>query len=138
MTTNTYEIGYGKPPQHTRYQKGKSGNPKGRPKKKNVTFFGVADQVANKKVKIYEDGHPRKVNLIEALVKRMFADAVKGDMRALRLIVDIYTKGGKLGKNMVEFKEMGTVTYQRMGPVIVDGKELVFDIGEAVEDKWTS
>ena len=28
----TYEVGYGKPPQATRFQPGKSGNPKGRPK----------------------------------------------------------------------------------------------------------
>jgi len=26
-------VGYGKPPRHTRFQKGKSGNPKGRPPK---------------------------------------------------------------------------------------------------------
>ena len=27
-----YDIGYGKPPEHSRFQKGQSGNPKGRPK----------------------------------------------------------------------------------------------------------
>jgi len=27
-----YEVGYGKPPRHTRFKKGQSGNPKGRPK----------------------------------------------------------------------------------------------------------
>ena len=25
-----YEVGYGKPPEHTRYQKGRSANPQGR------------------------------------------------------------------------------------------------------------
>ena len=28
-----YEVGYGKPPKNTQFQKGVSGNPKGRPKK---------------------------------------------------------------------------------------------------------
>jgi uncharacterized protein DUF5681 len=36
--TGDYEVGYGKPPLHTRFQKGKSGNPKGRPRgKKNMS-----------------------------------------------------------------------------------------------------
>ena len=36
--TLDYEVGYGKPPLHTRFQKGKSGNPKGRPRgKKNMS-----------------------------------------------------------------------------------------------------
>ena len=133
--TDEYKIGYGKPPEHTRFQKGRSGNPKGRPKKKNATFFDIVDDVANKKIKVYERGHSKKVNLLEASLKKLFAEALKGDARALRLIVDIFTKQDKFGKNMIKFKEMGTVTYTRMGPVIIDGKELVFDVGEPVKDR---
>ena len=32
MTNKTYDVGYCNPPQHSRFQKGKSGNPSGRPK----------------------------------------------------------------------------------------------------------
>lgn len=129
-----YKIGYGKPPQHTRFQKGRSGNPKGRPKKRNASFFDIADAVANKKINVYERGHSKKVNLLEAFMNRIFSDAIKGDARAQQLVAGIFTKLEKLGKNMPEFREMGMVTYQRIGKVIVDGKELVFDVGEISKD----
>ena len=31
--TPDYAVGYGKPPLHTRFRKGRSGNPRGRPKR---------------------------------------------------------------------------------------------------------
>ena len=31
-TTKTYEVGFGRPPRHTRFKAGQSGNPKGKAK----------------------------------------------------------------------------------------------------------
>jgi hypothetical protein len=41
MTKPCYDVGYGKPPLHTRFRKGQSGNPKGRGKgtKNFATLF---------------------------------------------------------------------------------------------------
>ncbi len=127
--TDEYEIGYGKPPQYTRFQKGKSGNPKGRPKKKNTTFFDMAADIANKKITVHERGRPKRVKLIEALVSRIFSDALKGDAASQRLIAKTFNEQEKSGKNRSEFKEMRKV-YQLMGDIIVDGKKVTFDIGQ--------
>ena len=75
-----YEVGYGKPPKATQFKRGRSGNPKGRPKaSKNVgkiledTFF--------QKVPITENGVRREATMLEAIVRQVANGAAKGGMR---------------------------------------------------------
>ena len=50
-----YEVGYGKPPKHTRFKPGQSGNPKGRkPGSKNV--MTLLEQTLFDTVKVRENG----------------------------------------------------------------------------------
>ncbi len=77
--TGDFEVGYGKPPKQTRFRKGKSGNPKGRPKgRKNLSTM-VADAL-NTKVAVTENGSKRKLPLGEALIKQMSGEAFNGSM----------------------------------------------------------
>ena len=43
-----YEVGYGKPPHHTRFRPGASGNPKGRPKGVNNLATDIKNALASK------------------------------------------------------------------------------------------
>ena len=58
------EIGYAKPPRNTRFRKGRSGNPKGRPpgRKKEPPYEAVLGQM----VTVREDGIERRVTAAEA------------------------------------------------------------------------
>lgn len=80
---SAYEIGFGKPPEHSRFRKGLSGNPKGRPKgRRNLAT--VLERSLQEKVVINENGVRRTVTKLEAAVKQLVNKAAAGDLAALR------------------------------------------------------
>ena len=87
MNEKSKEVGYGKPPKHSQFKKGKSGNPKGRPAgKKN--FATYLDTMLKSKVPISENGKTRKITTVEASLARLREKALKGDPRSLEKLLD--------------------------------------------------
>lgn len=83
-----YEIGYGKPPKATQFQKGTSGNASGRPKgAKNLK--AVVNDALNTKVGITEGGEKRELTKIEVIMLRLTNDALRGDSRAIKMIFEL-------------------------------------------------
>lgn len=77
-----YNVGYGKPPEHSRFRKGKSGNPKGRPK--GVRNFTTDLQaMLSMPVSVTEDGKRQKISTQHAALLRLREKALTGDQRAL-------------------------------------------------------
>ena len=75
-------VGYGKPPRHSRFRKGQSGNPKGRPKGAKSLSAALSRELSTR-MTVKENGKPRKVSKLEALAKRLVTDALNGNPRAL-------------------------------------------------------
>ena len=76
------ELGYCKPPKHTRFKPGQSGNPKGRkPGSKNV--MTVLEETLFATVKVRENGKVRRVPAIQACLLNLRNQAIKGDPKAL-------------------------------------------------------
>ncbi len=86
--TADYEVGYGKPPRHAGFQKGRSGNPKGRPKgSKNLAT--LLNQALDEKVMVTEDGRRRRVTKRELVIKQLVDKSASADLRAIKQLTDI-------------------------------------------------
>src|SRR5437764_14516186 len=83
-----YEVGYGKAPRHTRFAKGQSGNPRGRPSgAKNFTT--LLSEALNEPVIVTEHGGRRKVSKRQAIVTQLVNRSATADFRAIKLLFDI-------------------------------------------------
>jgi len=80
---STYEVGFGKPPTQSRFKKGASGNPNGRPKGKR-NLVTVLERTLRETIVIEENGMRRTVTKLEAAVKQLVNKAAAGDLIALR------------------------------------------------------
>jgi hypothetical protein len=87
-TTADYEVGYGKPPRHAGFHKGRSGNPKGRPKgSKNLAT--LLSQALDEKVMLTENGRRRRVTKRELVVTQLVNKSASADLRAIKQLTDI-------------------------------------------------
>ena len=78
-----YRVGYRKPPKNTQFRKGRSGNPKGRPKGA-LNISTVLERTLREVVVINENGRRKQVTKMEAAVKQLVNQAASGDLAALR------------------------------------------------------
>jgi Family of unknown function (DUF5681) len=80
--SKTSEVGYRKPPAGTRFRKGRSGNPKGRPRGRHNR--APYDLVLGQMVTIKEEGVERRVTAAEAFLLYMTKRGLEGDGAAAR------------------------------------------------------
>jgi uncharacterized protein (UPF0216 family) len=83
-----YEVGYGKPPRHTRFRKGQSGNPRGRPRgSKNLKT--LLSEALNEPVIVTEEGGRRKITKREAIITQLVNRSASADFRAIKILLDM-------------------------------------------------
>lgn len=89
-----YEIGYCRPPVHSRFQPGVSGNPSGRPRG-SQNFRTLLDRILNEEIPLLDGAQQRKVSKAEAITRRLVIGALKGDSRSLSTLFRLVAQTGE-------------------------------------------
>jgi hypothetical protein len=89
----SYEVGYCKPPKHTQFKPGQSGNCKGRPRGQRNFRTAVRDAL-QEKVTIREGDRSRSVSRMDAIIRVTFNNALRSDAKALAAFIQLARSAG--------------------------------------------
>lgn len=113
--SGSYLIGRGRPPEHTRFKPGQSGNPKGRPRGRKNTDETLYEEL-NRKIEITVGGKKQFISKRDAIIIAQIHKALKGDAKATQFVLD---REGEIADtlrpiNEVDSKMTPAEVYQQM------------------------
>src|SRR5512139_577768 len=81
-----YKVGYCRPPKHTRFKPGQSGNPRGRGRKSKA-LHQLIEAELDKFITVTEDGKRKRIRKRDGLVTQLVNRGIKGDPKSLQLLI---------------------------------------------------
>ncbi len=84
-------VGYGRPPKHSRFKPGQSGNPRGR-LRRSTQLSDLIRAELDQTLTLKEGGRERRVTKREAIVKQLVALAIKGNTKQMQFILALLDK----------------------------------------------
>ena len=103
--SNDYEIGWGKPPKHSQFKPGQSGNSKGRPKGTRNLKTDLQEELSEM-VEVREGRKTRAVSKQRALLKRLVADALNGKGSAQKTAIDLVERWFNLDPDQTHTQDL--------------------------------
>lgn len=118
--TREYDVGYGKPPAHTRFKSGQSGNPKGRPrgaKNKRPALHEerwnetVLDE-AYRSITVRDGNRNVSMPMVQAVVRSIAVNAAKGQHRSQKLFAQMVSDTEQRNRAAVEALLQAAIKYK--------------------------
>ncbi len=91
-------VGYGKPPKHTQFKKGQSGNMKGQRNRRPNKIQTILNEVLGRKIRVVEAGVSRRVTIREVIITQLAAKAVSRLPAKVRMTTMIFVQQTGLGR----------------------------------------
>ncbi|MBV9076808.1 MAG: hypothetical protein JO048_04925 [Methylobacteriaceae bacterium] len=126
----TGSAGHGRPPAATRFRKGESGNPKGRPKAGPRTSPSAFDVIIDRTFTVRQNGKDRELTVEEALQHRTYQDAIAGNRAARREVLKMIEKREKWLAGRSTTRHAVAVLSEPTDPRNADGALLLLGIAE--------
>jgi Family of unknown function (DUF5681) len=122
-----YPVGFGKPPKHTRFKKGQSGNPKGRPPG-SKDFSTLIDNELEKRVFAKENERTKSMTKREVMAKQLVNKGVKGDLATTKLLLPYMERREEANRRALPQSET-----PRVIPSISDLREALKYLDDGIE-----
>jgi hypothetical protein len=120
-----YEVGYGKPPRHTRFVKGQSGNPRGKPPgAKNFTT--LLNEALSEQVSVTDNGRRRKISKRQAIIVQLVNRSATADLRAIKILLDIVREI----ERQTEPASAGLAEFSEADEKVLEQLKARFSVGE--------
>jgi hypothetical protein len=101
LATAEERVGYRRPPKHSRFRPGQSGNPGGRPLGVK-SLSDIVRKIVGQKVTVTENGRTRRIPRLEAILLRAASEASRGDASSLRLLLQLAERYGESAQTGAE------------------------------------
>lgn len=99
MSNGNHPIGYKKPPKHTQFKKGQSGNPRGRPKRSDDKhFLELFEDVLTQAISVKQGECTKVMQAREAVFHALVSQSLKGNVTASKIVLQYLEKAQPVGQ----------------------------------------